>query len=203
VANSAGEHGMISGVRGALALVIVACVPMALVGCNAPAEVQAPRPDPELDKLFTELKTAPNPIAAGRIEKRIWERWNESGSPTIDVLMERAGAAEAKGDSILARRLLDEATKLEPSYAEPWNRRAILAYGQEDFGSALHNIQETLKREPRHFGAYVALGSIYEGLGQKRAALEAYSAALDVHPYLEDAKQGAERIEPSLTGDET
>ena len=132
----------------------------------------------------------------------IWARWADSGSPTVNILLERATAAEAAGDRDLASAYLDQASDLAPDFAEPWNRRANLAYRAEDYPGAIAAIQETLRREPRHFAAYTALGLIYEELGQSRAALEAFRAALAIHPHYEAATQGVQRLEPRVDGRE-
>jgi tetratricopeptide (TPR) repeat protein len=158
------------------------------------------RTDPELDALFTQLAQAPDADAAAPVEQAIRGRWLSSGSPTVDVLLERAAAAESEGDSELAIRFLDEATDLAPDFAETWNRRANLAYRAEDYSGAVAAIQETLKREPRHFAALGGLGLIYEELGQQRAALEAFRAALAVHPFYEVALEGVRRLEPRVDG---
>jgi len=158
------------------------------------------RSDPELDRLFVQLAAAPDDNAATTIERTIWQHWADSGSPTVNVLLERATAAETAGDADLALRFLDQATSLAPNYAEPWNRRANIAYRAEDYTGAIAAIQETLKREPRHFAALTALGIIYEDLGQQRAALEAYRAALAIHPHYEPARQGVHRLEPRVDG---
>lgn len=160
------------------------------------------RADPELDGLFTQLEQAPDADAAASIEREIWVRWADSGSPTVNILLERAAVAESDGDADLASRFLDQASDLAPDYAEPWNRRANLAYRDEDYAGAIRAIQETLRREPRHFGALTGLGLIYEELGQQRSALEAYRAALAIHPHYETARQGVQRLEPRVDGRE-
>jgi tetratricopeptide (TPR) repeat protein len=177
----------------AAALTLAAC------GTNDRAPTRA---DPELDTLFTQLEQSPDAAAAASVEQQIWVRWADSGSPTVNILLERAAMAESDGDAELAGRFLDQASDLAPDYAEPWNRRANLAYRAEDYSGAITAIQETLKREPRHFGAYTGLGLIYEELGQHRAALEAYRAALTYHPHYEPAQQGVRRLEPRVDGRE-
>ena len=179
-----------------LALVLV------LVAACTPA-VKGPPPNPRLDKLFAELAAAPNQAEAGPIEARIWNVWNQSGSPTVDILLERAQAAEAGGDVNHARAFLDRAAEILPNYAEVYDRRAVLAMNSEDAQSAIEDISKTLELEPRHFGALAGLGMIYESMGQKKAALAAYKDALAIHPNLEAAKQGVKRLEPALEGRET
>jgi tetratricopeptide (TPR) repeat protein len=178
-------------------LAFAAALTLAACGPNAHAPT---RSDPELDALFVQLEQAPDAETATPIEQQIWQRWSDSGSPTVNVLLERAAAAESDGNPELAERFLDQASDLAPEYAEPWNRRANLAYRAEDFPGAIAAIQETLKREPRHFAALTALGIIYEELNQPRAALDAYRAALAIHPYYDVAQQGVRRLEPRIDG---
>ncbi len=182
--------------RSVLALFVVA-----LAACTPQAK--APPANPALDKLFADLAAAPNALEAAPIEQRIWIVWSTSGSPTVDILLERAQGAEAAGDLPRARAFLDEAAVLKPDYAEIYNRRAALAYANEDFKGAIADIERTLEREPRHFGAYAGLGMIYEAIGENRAALEAYKSALRVHPNLEAAKAGVQRLEPQTEGRES
>jgi tetratricopeptide (TPR) repeat protein len=165
------------------------------------AEPEVRRPaDPALDGLFAQLRDAPGGAEAAIIEEQIWQSWAQSGSATVDVLIERADYAEAAGDLALARRFVDEATALLPSFPGAWYRRSILRYDQNDRSGAIRDIQETLKREPRHFAALTGLGLIYEDIGQERAALEAYRMAVAVHPFIEEARQGVRRLEPKIDG---
>jgi tetratricopeptide (TPR) repeat protein len=178
---------------------LAAAFTLAACGGGAGAPVRA---DPELDALFAQLEEAEDARAAQPIEQAIWQRWADSGSPTVNILLERATAAENAGDAELAERFLDQASDLAPDYAETWNRRANLYYSTDDYPGAIAAIQETLKREPRHFGALAGLGLIYEELGQQRQALEAFRAALVVHPHYEVALQGVRRLEPRVDGRE-
>jgi tetratricopeptide (TPR) repeat protein len=175
---------------------LLACAVFSLLVLTActPAATPPPR-DPALMALFDELRGAGSSEAAAPIEQKIWAKWGQSGSPSVDILLERAQAAEAAGDAAGALDFLREASALAPGFAEPWNRRASLAYDAHDYAGAIRAIEETLKREPRHFGTLAGLGLIYEELGQERAALEAFRAALAIHPQYEAAKRGAERLE--------
>ena len=176
-------------------LIALLCV---LAACSP--QVSAPSANPKLDKLFAQLAAAGNSADASVIEKKIWAIWGESGSPTVDILLERAQAAEAAGDLPRARSLLDKAADILPDYAEIYDRRAVLAVHAENSDSALADINETLKREPRHFAALAALGMIYENQGHKKAAIAAYEDALKIDPFLDEAKQGVGRLKPKVEG---
>jgi len=179
--------------------IIAVATALTLAACNAGSSAPT-RADPELDALFAQLEQTEDAQQAAPIEQAIWARWADSGSPTVNILLERANAAESAGDAELAERFLDQASDLAPDYAETWNRRANLYYSTDDYPGAIAAIQETLKREPRHFGALAGLGLIYEELGQQRAALEAFRAALVIHPHYEVAIQGVRRLEPRVDG---
>jgi tetratricopeptide (TPR) repeat protein len=180
------------------ALIVALC--LALAACAPAAKTY--KTDPRLDPLFKELRAAPDAVSASLIEAKIWRIWSQSGSATVDILLERAEAAEAAGNIRLARSFLDQAVQILPDYAEAYNRRAVLAFDADDRAAALEDIEEALEREPRHFGALSALGMIYESMGHKRAALEAYKAALAIDPFFDQAKQGAARLKPALEGRE-
>ncbi len=180
---------------------LIACLSAGLSACGVGAPAPA-RPDPALEHLFSKLSQAEDAASAAPLEAEIWARWADSGSPSVNILLERANAAHAVGDSDLALRFLDRASALAPDFAEPWNRRATLAYDADDHPGAIAAIMETLKRQPRHFAAMGALGLIYEELGQDRKALEAFRSALAVHPFYELALQGVRRIEPRVDGRE-
>lgn len=171
----------------------------ALAACSGAPRMHA-HPDPALDALFTQLEAAPDAATSAQIEARIWAHWAQSGSPTVDILMDRAQTAERSGDAELAIRFLEQASDLAPDFAEPWDRRANLAYRARDYAGAISAIQETLKREPRHFGALTGLGMIREELGQNRAALEAYRAALAINPHYDLALRGVGRLQPKVDG---
>lgn len=188
--------------RSPLAALLLIALPLAasVAGCGAPPPSELTAADPALDELFKELLTAPTAAEASVLEEQIWQTWGQSGSATVDVLIERADAAEAAGDKPLALSFVDQATSLTPSYAGAWYRRSILRYDADDRAGAISDIQETLRREPRHFGALAGLGLIYEDMGQEKAALEAYRRALEIHPFLDTAKQGVSRLEPKVDG---
>ncbi|MGE0044776.1 MAG: tetratricopeptide repeat protein [Hyphomonadaceae bacterium] len=180
---------------------LVLLIAVGLSACGLSARSGPPR-DPQLDALFAQLHDAADAQAARTIEERIWARWRNSGSATVDILLERATAAENAGDPALATEFLAQASDLAPNFAEPWNRRAVIAYDQQDYSGAIAAIQETLRREPRHFGALTGLALIYEDIGRERAALEAYRGALEVNPFFEEARRGVQRLEPRIDGQE-
>jgi tetratricopeptide (TPR) repeat protein len=142
-------------------------------------------PTKNLDFLFGALKAAPDEESAKAIEERIWAVWVISRSDTTNLLMTRVRTAVEQQDTDLAIKLLDAVIKIKPDYIEAWNRRATLYYMKKDYGHALADIREVLKREPRHFGALSGLGLILQDIGDDKQALEVYRRALAVYPRLQ------------------
>ena len=160
--------------------------------------LQASATDSLTDTL-NQLKDA-SPREAETLEEQAWTLFLESGSPTVDILMERGVAAVEGGDLDLARDMFDRAIRIRPDYAEAWNRRATVFFLQNDAVDAVRDLEEALRLEPRHFGAWAALGLIFERIGAEAEALDAYRRALELHPNLAAAKTGAGRLQPKIDG---
>lgn len=152
------------------------------------------------ENMFDRLEQAPSDEEAEGVALDIWAAWMESGSPTVDILMERAEAALSAGDTKLARSFYDRAIRIQPGYAEAYNRRAGLFFADERYDEALRDLNAALEREPRHFGAWLAIGSMLEQLGAHEEAMDAYSEALEIYPRLEAARRGVGRLRALTDG---
>jgi tetratricopeptide (TPR) repeat protein len=163
---------------------------------------RAQRGDPSknLDFLFGALKAAPDDETAKAIEHRIWALWMVSRSDTANLLMSRVRVAIEAKDLDLAIVLLDAIVKIKPDYVEAWNRRATIYYMKKDYGRALADIRQVLKREPRHFGALSGLGLILQDIGDDKQALEVYRRALAVYPRLERIPDVVKKLQQEVEG---
>lgn len=157
-------------------------------------------PSKNLDFLFSALKAAPDAEIAKAVEERIWAVWAISRSDTTNLLMARARTAIEHKDTELAIKLLSAVIKIKPDYVEAWNRRATLYYTEKDYGRALADIREVLKREPRHFGALSGLGLILQDIGEDKQALEVYRRALAIYPRMEHVPDVVKRLEEKVEG---
>jgi len=153
-----------------------------------------------LDFLFGALKVAPDDVTAKAIEERIWAAWTASRSDTANLLMTRVKTAIEAKDLDLAVKLLDAIVKVKPDYVEAWNRRATIFYMKKDYGRALADIREVLKREPRHFGALAGFGLILQDIGDDRQALEVYRRALAVYPRMERIPDLVKTLQEKIEG---
>lgn len=153
-----------------------------------------------LDRLFAQLAQSQTPEDAKVVENLIWDVWNQSGSISVDLLMNRALEAMAAGNYENALTFLDEIVDLAPGYSEGWNKRATVHFLRDDYASALVDLEATLALEPRHFAAIAGLALVLEDLGDKEGALDAYRRVLAVYPYLEGAGEAESRLTVEIEG---
>jgi tetratricopeptide (TPR) repeat protein len=175
----------------ALACLLAIACPAAAQDRNAGEDRSFAQPPDKLPKvprgqdiefLFGALKAAPNEEAAKAVEGRIWALWMVSPSDTANLLMSRVRVAVEAKNLDLAVQLLDSIVVLRPDYIEAWNRRATIHFLRKDFTRSIEDIQQTLAREPRHFGALAGLGMIMQELGEDKRALEVYRKVIEVNP---------------------
>lgn len=154
------------------------------------------------EEMFAKLKSATEEAEAADVAADIWATWLESGSATVDLLMERAGLALQVEDTDTARELLDRVILLKPDYAEAYHQRAGLFLASENYPEAFRDLNEALKLEPRHFGAWLGMGMMLEALGGEAEALESYREALAIYPLLPQARFAAARLAKKAEGQE-
>lgn len=154
-----------------------------------------------LDQLFSALKSAPDAAASEPIAKAIKREWLHSGSDVADLIMQSAGRAIEAGDFPAAVEILDRLIALEPQWAEAWNQRATMFYVMHDYPRAMADIGETLKREPRHYGAIAGMGMIFLSRHDFKNAYKAFEEVHRIYPQLETALKALADIKPLLEGD--
>ena len=156
--------------------------------------------DPRLSDLFATLKTQEDPRAVKMLETAIWGVWMQSGSDTVDLLLNRGTQAMGAGDYPTALQLFTSIVELDPNFAEGWNKRATLFYLMGAYDRSTADVEKTLALEPRHFGALSGLGMINMQLGKEKEALDAFEKALAVNPHMEAIKSEAARLKKKLEG---
>ena len=161
------------------------------------AETKAAR----LDQLFTDLKRERNEKAAERIAGRIWNEWFQSGSASVDLMMQWSQKAIENQKFDVALDFLDQVVILQPTYAEGWNRRATVHYMMKNFGKSMSDIDHTLRLEPRHFGALSGLAQIMAATGHKQSALEAWQKVLGIYPMMRSAQDQVATLSEELAGE--
>lgn len=156
-----------------------------------------------LDQLFEALKVAPDDASAHAVEAQIWQAWMQAGSPAVQLLMRR-GLRHLETRSLAdAVEDFDAVIALSPEMAEGWNKRATAYYLLGDYDSAVKDIQETLAREPRHFGALAGLSHIQEARGDHVGALRAYERALAINPRMAGSEARLKELRRRALGEES
>ena len=125
---------------------------------------------------------------AARAEARLWEIWCTSGIPEMNALLRQGIGAMERREFGEAEALFTRIIERAPDFAEGWNKRATVRYLAENYTGAISDCEETLARNPSHFGALSGQGLCHMALGEHREAAVLFRRALDVHPHLTAAR---------------
>ena len=145
---------------------------------------RADQNDPRLEALFVELQNISSANQAQFLSSSIWQIWAAHDSDEINELYIKGNIAMRRQDPQSALAYFNQVIELAPDFAEGWNKRATLHYLIGDYHASLADIEETMKLEPRHFGALSGRGLCYLELQQFDLALNAFETALEVNPWL-------------------
>ena len=137
-----------------------------------------------LDKLHAALAESASPQEAHLYSQQIWALWLSHPDPAINQLMQEALAARQEEKFDAAISLLDQIIERQPDYAEAWNQRATIYFMIGQYEKSLEDVAETLKREPRHFGALSGRGMIRLRQGRDALAWQNFEAARKFHPFI-------------------
>ncbi|HIB22432.1 MAG TPA: hypothetical protein EYO32_13190 [Rhodospirillales bacterium] len=162
-----------------LSLVLIFSIAPTIAGQN----------DTRLNNLFERLRVTQDLAEARGIEGTIWEIWTESENANVNRAMLIGIASMHAGQLGTALNKFNEVIQLAPDFAEGWNKRATIFYLMKKFDRSVNDIAQTLKLEPRHFGALSGLGLINQAIGQNKAAIKAFEHALDLNPHLPGLKE--------------
>ena len=142
----------------------------------------------ELNKLFRELKIK-NSDKTFEIEQKIWKIW--STHPEKNDLT----SLLAEGSNLVNQNKLNEAEaiftkviKLDPNWAEAWNKRATVLYLLGEFQKSQNDIDKVLRLEERHFGALAGQGLVNIQLENYEKAIMSYEKAQKIYPAMKSPK---------------
>jgi tetratricopeptide (TPR) repeat protein len=126
----------------------------------------------------------PDAELAATAEAMLWSTWCRSGDTETDRIF-RAGV-----DAMQLQKLADAETlfarviERRPEFAEGWNKRATVRYMAGNFRGSIADCQETLARNPNHFGAASGQGLCHMSLNEFREAAVCFRRSLEIHPHL-------------------
>jgi tetratricopeptide (TPR) repeat protein len=153
-----------------------------------------------LDALFAKLQTATDPMAIQTLEQGIWEQWTMVPDPEHRKLMMK-GIAEMQHQELRAAvATFSQLIEAAPELSEAWNKRATVYWLLGDLPSSIRDICETVKREPRHFGAYSGLGMIRAQMNEPARAVAAFELARKYNPHIVGIDAEIERLKSESGG---
>ena len=167
------------------------------------APLAAISPAERLDTYFAQLKKIRDPAAAAEVTAKIRGIWNDSGSATVNLLMQWATDALKDKKYTVGLDYLDQAIALKPDYAEAWNRRATLHYAAGNYDKSMADIAHVLVLEPRHFGALTGMAAILEETGRDADALGVWEHILEIYPADRDSQGHVKSLSEKVAGSKT
>jgi len=140
---------------------------------------------PTNEKEALEALKGDDPELAATAEAVLWSAWCRSGDAETDRVF-RAGVEAMQQQKVTdAEELFSRVIELKPGFAEGWNKRATVRYLRQNFRGSIADCQETLARNPNHFGAASGQGLCHMSLNEFREAAVSFRKALEIHPHLD------------------
>lgn len=163
---------------------------------EAPGRTPSPALPSRLKRLFTALAQADPEHSVEEIEDQIWMLWSSHEDRVAEETLAAAVEAIASGELHKAKPLLDHLVAVHPDWAEAWNKRATVAYIEKRDADSLLDIAQTLRLEPRHFGAISGFGNLCLRHGHLNEARAAFQIALTFNPHMEELRDILENLSP-------
>ena len=182
---------MITSVLRPLAAQLIAVLVLLSYSLAGPADQN----DPALDSLFDRLAITSSAEEASDISNEIWQRWSANDDPDVSQLMEIGIRALNYSTYRKALRSFDRVIEMAPQFAEAWNKRATLYYHIREYRRSIDDIKETLRLEPRHFGAWSGLGLVSLAQENYPGALVAFKKALSINPHIPNIRRYVQKLE--------
>jgi Tfp pilus assembly protein PilF len=161
-----------------------------------PTRAPSPGLPHRLTRLFQELASGEPVRPVEDIEDQIWALWGSHEDRVAEETMAAAVDALSSGSLKKAKPLLDHLVVKHPDWPEAWNKRATLASIEKRDADSLLDIAQTLRLEPRHFGAIAGFGNICLRHGHLNEARAAFQIALSINPHMEDLRDMLENLSP-------
>jgi len=140
---------------------------------------------PTNEREALEALKGDNAELAATAEALLWSAWCRSGDVEADRIFRSGVEAMQQGKLAQAEEFFDRVIALKPDFAEGWNKRATLRYMRRNYSGSIADCQQTLARNPHHFGAASGQGLCHLSLNEFREAAVCFRRALEIHPHLD------------------
>ena len=150
----------------------------------------------KIDVLFKQLKNPADFEKSKEIEAKIWELWiTHPKEKSLTSLLADGSFYMSQNKLETAYNTFTKTIKLDPDWAEAWNKRATVLYLLGDYQSSQNDIDKVLKLEKRHFGALAGQGLVNIKLENYEKAIKSYEKAQEIYPAMQSPKIMIEQIE--------
>jgi tetratricopeptide (TPR) repeat protein len=126
-----------------------------------------------------------DPELAATAEAVLWRAWCRSGNSETDRIFRSGIDAMQQGRLKAAEAEFTRVIEIAPDFPEGWNKRATVRFMRKDYTGSIADCQETLARNPNHFGAASGQGLCHMSLNEFREAAVCFRRALEIHPHLD------------------
>jgi len=156
-----------------------------------------------LSGLLDALAEAQDVAAATGLEIRILQAWDQAGGPMVAMLLQRASTEIAHDDADEALADIDAAQVLAPEALEILHHRALARYHKGDVAGAYRDLEDVLRRQPRHFAAWRSLSEIAEAQGNLKAAYAAWQKLIALDPKTKGGSEHLDELRRRVEGEKS
>lgn len=182
----------------------VALTLLFIAAANASTAASCP-PVPDhtqaLARLFNQVQLAPDPVSGQLITNEMWALWakapDEAAQAVLDAGMEKRAAYDFTGAIAEFDRLIAYC----PDYAEGYNQRAFVLFIQQDYDSALVDLDRALELSPTHVAALAGKALTLMGLNRMDEGQALLKQALALNPWLPERRMVIPETNPPTEQD--
>lgn len=176
----------------------------ALFALSAAAHAQSPAEKrANVDHLLDALRTAPDEQAASMLETKLEQTWLRAGTPAVTLLMSRGLRSMQANETDEAVSSFSDAITLQPDVAEAWHQRALARYHAGDVNGAIHDLEETVRLEPRDFSAFRTLTEISTARDDWKGAYAAWQKVMELDPKTPGGEERLRLLKRKAVGEDT
>ena len=156
--------------------------------------LKADQYDLRLEELFDQLLNADDEKEIYRITVDIWDIWHQTSDTNIKSDFVRGVGLMNNGNLEISLNYFTRVISKNPNFAEAWNKRATVYYMLGEFDKSMYDINETLRLEPRHFGALDGMALIFIHQKKYNKAIKVYEEIIKIFPKSKKTQEKKQKI---------